>query len=95
MKLTLDTDNRIIGVNEDSSTYEYTGYLPDDFNEHTTDGFYMLENNEVTVYPDVSNCNDNFIPSEDTSKLDVILKQIVDIKTEIISLRGEISGGGN
>lgn len=51
MKLTLDEDNHIVGVGQDDSDYEYSGYVPDDLAGHTTDGFYMVMYNTIMPVP--------------------------------------------
>ena len=51
MKLTLNEDNHIIGVDQDDSTYDYTGYVPDDLTTHATDGFYMVMYNTIMPVP--------------------------------------------
>lgn len=54
MKLTLDVDNHIIGVNQDDSAYDYAGYVPDDLTTHATDGFYMVMYNTIMPVPATS-----------------------------------------
>ncbi|AVK60261.1 hypothetical protein C5Z25_00055 [Lactobacillus sp. CBA3605] len=51
MKLTLDEVNHIIGVDQNNSTYDYIGYVPDDLAEHATDGFYMIAFNTIMPAP--------------------------------------------
>ncbi|EKP1542728.1 hypothetical protein [Lactiplantibacillus plantarum] len=54
MKLTLNEDNHIIGVNQDDSTYDYDGYVPDDLTTHAADGFYMVMYNTIMPTPVIS-----------------------------------------
>ncbi|MGQ2381786.1 hypothetical protein ACT543_03880 [Lactiplantibacillus plantarum] len=51
MKLTLDEDNHIVGVDQDDSSYNYAGYVPDDLTTHATDGFYMVMYNTIMPVP--------------------------------------------
>lgn len=51
MKLTLDEDNHIIGVDQGDSAYDYVGYVPDDLAIHATDGFYMIMYNTIMPVP--------------------------------------------
>lgn len=63
MKLTLDEENHIIGVDQDDSAYDYAGYVPDDLMEHTTDGFYMVMYNTIMPVPAISEGADTTTPS--------------------------------
>ncbi len=51
MKLTLNEDNHIVGVNQADSAYDYAGYVPDDLMDHATDGFYMVMYNTIMPVP--------------------------------------------
>ncbi|MCA5598731.1 MULTISPECIES: hypothetical protein [Lactiplantibacillus] len=63
MKLTLNEDNHIIGVDQDDSTYDYTGYVPDDLTTHATDGFYMVMYNTIMPVPATSDGTTTTTPS--------------------------------
>lgn len=51
MNLILDDANHIIGVGEETGNYHYEGYLPDDFEQHQSDGYYMIADNVITPVP--------------------------------------------
>lgn len=68
MLLTIDQTNRIIGVEQQDSDYDYQGYVPDDFGQHTTDGYYMLTDNTIKVTPVVGQC-EPFNPSTTTKQM--------------------------
>ena len=53
MKLTLDEENHIIGVEQQDSNYDYPGVLPIDFKLHKTDGYYMIANQMIVQTPSV------------------------------------------
>lgn len=63
MKLTLDENNHIVGVDQDDSTYDYTGYVPDDLMGHTKDGFYMVMYNTIMSVPATSEGTATTTPS--------------------------------
>ena len=53
MHLTLDEENHIIGVDEENANYDYQGTVPTDFDQHKTDGYYMIVNQAIIRTPSV------------------------------------------
>lgn len=68
MLLTIDQDNRIVGVEQQDSDYDYQGFVPNDLDQHKTDGYYMLTDNTIKVTPSVDQCGP-FIPSMATQQM--------------------------
>lgn len=55
MKLQLDVNNLIVGYanyGDLSESIEFTGTLPEGFEENFKQNFYLLKNNEIVVNPD-------------------------------------------
>lgn len=68
MLLTIDQDNRIVGVEQQDSDYDYQGYVPNDLEQHKIDGYYMLTDNTIKVTPVVDQCGP-FNPSTTTKQM--------------------------
>ncbi|EIW14319.1 hypothetical protein GA516_04665 [Lactobacillus pentosus] len=63
MKLTLNEDNHIVGIDQDDSTYDYAGYVPDGLMDHATDGFYMVMYNTIMPVPAIGDGTTTTTPS--------------------------------
>ncbi|WP_436697140.1 hypothetical protein, partial [Lactiplantibacillus pentosus] len=86
--LTLDEDNHIIGVDQDDSTYDYAGYVPDDLAGHTTDGSYMVMYNTIMPVPATSEGTATTTPSP--------VMQVVNVLgLKVAALEQKIGDGAN
>lgn len=76
MKLTLDQNNAIIGVDEDNSTYDYVGTVPDDLSQHTSDGYYMISTNTIELTPVINTDKATSAPSATTQQISNLISMI-------------------
>lgn len=83
MKLTLDEDNHIIGVDQDGSSYDYVGYVPDDLTTHATDGFYMVMYNTIMPTPAISDGTTTTTPSPIMQAVNMLGLKIAELDKKI------------
>lgn len=83
MKLTLDEDNHIIGVDQDGSSYDYVGYVPDDLTTHATDGFYMVMYNTIMPAPAISEGTTTTAPSPIMQAVNVLGLKVAALEQKI------------
>lgn len=88
MKLTLNEDNHIVGVDQDDSTYDYAGYVPDDLMGHTKDGFYMVMYNTIMPVPATSDGTTTTTPS-------LIMQAVNMLGLKVAALDKKIGDGKN
>lgn len=88
MKLTLDENNHIIGVDQDDSTYDHTGYVPDDLTTHATDGFYMVMYNTIMPAPAINEGTATTTPSP-------VMQAINALGLKVAALEQKIGDGKN
>ena len=88
MKLTLNEDNHIVGVDQDDSTYDYAGYVPDDLMGHTMDGFYMVMYNTIMPVPATSDGTATTTPSP-------VMQAVNALGLKVAALEQKIGDGAN
>ncbi len=88
MKLTLDESNRIVGIDQDDSNYDYVGYVPDDLTTHAKDGFYMVMYNTIMPVPATSEGTATTTPSP-------IMQAVNTLGLKVAALEQKIGDGAN
>ena len=95
MKLTLDEENKVIGVDQEDSTYEYVGEVPADFAKHQTDGYYMLMLGVLTETP-VIDCSTSEAPAVNTQTQQMLTlsAMTLQLQKQVVALATTVTQGG-
>lgn len=80
MKLTLDENNHIIGVEE--SENGYAGMIPSDFENHKTDGYYSLSQNNIIKTPILEVGVETAQPSDVVQAINILGLQVAKLMAE-------------